>query len=597
MASGQSQSGYPYVHLSPPTHVGSTYPLTGTLSVCEGPTGGGGGPGCNPDEECCYGTNPDGSCCDPFTGCATQPVQGVAPGPALACKADGGNSYVSYDPVSFSMQTAVPQISSLNPNSGIIGTSGQFTVTGSNLVDAFGNSRINFYGSGVTGSIQQPASANQATVNYTIDANAPAGPGNVSVSTNWGESDFLKFTVNPANSAPPQGPIPDPCAVTSNPQVGYTSIVSTGTAGGSGTVEVSFSGSAFAGVTPIVTYGPYSTPSSIAASIAALITRNYLQYGLSAKAFGPNVVYNGSTALGAVSNVVSADGGATPSITTSTSAGTASTVQTVCRQAPSAPPPAVETTVIAWIDGDAIKLPPGGSPGLQSVFPAVGPWPVGSIGYAACELEVASLVAGNLLFASNTAEDMAYANAWLLKYSGNRDPGPSIIPSNFTSFNYQYRLFADFSPYNNIARALIGYTPEPCGTPGVYVQGDAYPQNQQTGTSSQLGLRYLLAETRVGLDGQEGWLTLNGNREIPWVWSVIEFTQDGKPTRFQKITDIVGCGGVSTTVNYQIFPTYSVYMTPLGGKVAPLYTTIHANSVAAFTNLPPGQELDASCIP
>jgi hypothetical protein len=34
--------------------------------------------------------------------------------------------------------------------------------------------------------------------------------------------------------------------------------------------------------------------------MAALISRKYLQYGLSARAFGPNIIYNGNTALGGV---------------------------------------------------------------------------------------------------------------------------------------------------------------------------------------------------------------------------------------------------------------------------------------------------------
>ncbi len=381
---------------------------------------------------------------------------------------------------------------------------------------------------------------------------------------------------------------PDPCAVTSNPQAGYSSIVSTGTAGGSGTMAVSFSGGAYTAISPTVIYGPSSTPSSIAAGIAALITKSYLQYGLSAKAFGPNIIYSGNASLGTVSNPTSG-----PSFTTTTSAAAAGEAQMACKNAPQAPMPQVEISVVAWINGDVIKLPPGESSQLKAAFPETGP---SLSSYAPCISTVASLTVGSLGYVTATAADKAYANAWLLKYTGNRNPGPSIIPSNFTSFNYQYRLFADYSPSQGISRTSIGYTPEPCGTPGIYALGAMYPENGQTGTSL-LGLQYLLAETRVGTAGQLGWITLNGE-EIPWVWSVIEFDQNGLPARYQNTSPVV-CGGAYPSVNYQIFPTYSVYLTLPGARIGTFITSLGElpGSVTTFTNLPPGQSLDQSCIP
>lgn len=146
----------------------------------------------------------------------------------------------------------------------------------------------------------------------------------------------------------------DPCAVTSNPHAGYSSIVSTGTASGSGTMAVSFSGTAFAAVSPSVTYGPYSTPSSIAANIAALITKNYLQYGLSAKAFGPNIIYSGGSTLGTVSNMAT---GASFSTDSSSTAATAA--ESACDDAPPQPPPTTLTAIQnLWFFGIGNTPPP-----------------------------------------------------------------------------------------------------------------------------------------------------------------------------------------------------------------------------------------------
>jgi hypothetical protein len=151
--------------------------------------------------------------------------------------------------------------------------------------------------------ISSPGVQSTETISVTgqILPSQTAGVVNFIVTNPDGDSDSGQFTVLPIPS-PPAAPPADPCAVGSDPQVGSTSIMSTGNTGGSGTMSVSFSGAAYAAVTPTVTYGPYSTPSSIAANIAALITKNYYRYGLSAKAFGPNVIYSGLETVGNVTN-------------------------------------------------------------------------------------------------------------------------------------------------------------------------------------------------------------------------------------------------------------------------------------------------------
>jgi hypothetical protein len=241
-----------------------------------------------------------------------------------------------------------------------------------------------------------------------------------------------------------------------------------------------------------------------------------------------------------------------------------------------------EITIVTWIDGNAITLPKGEGIVVEGLFPPLGPWPFLSSGWAACDAELVLLANGNIGVIPNDPADVDYANAWLLKYSGNSNPGASITPSTFTSLNYQYRLFADYSPGLNIHTTSIGYTPDPCGTPFAYVQGDAYSQNgnytgDPLGTGpSQQGYQFLLAETRVGAAGQAGWKALNNQHEIPWVWSVIEFDQNGNPIR------------LTAGANYQIFPTYSIYKNGMFVSKMPL----PAQSTAkAFAGLPPGQSL------
>lgn len=146
------------------------------------------------------------------------------------------------------------------------------------------------------------------------------------MANNEGESDYASFTV--------VSPWPaDPCAVSSSPKAGFSSFVSTGAAGGGGTVTVSFGGAAYSAVNQAVSYGPYSMPSSIASNIAALITSNYKQYGLTARAFGPNVVYSGKATLGTVNHAITG-----PSIGTDSSSTAASATAGACAEAPPSPP-------------------------------------------------------------------------------------------------------------------------------------------------------------------------------------------------------------------------------------------------------------------
>ena len=354
---------------------------------------------------------------------------------------DGGDC--EYDEVdayaSVNVPFPPPQITSLSTYSVNQGDQGTLTVTGTNLVQNTGDQlTINLSRNG--GPFTPIGTPTSTTATFSYDFTwYPVGSYTLTVANNEGESDGKAFTVNSAtpNVVPP----PDPCDVTSNPQVGFTSIVPTGSAGGSGTVAVSFSGSAFTAISPNVTYGPSSTPESIAASMAALITKNYFQYGLSAKAFGATVVYNGNTTIGTVSNVIQG-----PSVTTDSSSTAAKSTKAVCKGAPLAPAPPTEVTIVGWIDKKAITLPQGESATLDVVFPPSG---AGLLALPGCLAELGILATGHLGVVPNTANDKAYASAWLLKYSANSDPGPVINPSTFKSSLSSFRLFNDYAPSLN----------------------------------------------------------------------------------------------------------------------------------------------------
>jgi hypothetical protein len=115
----------------------------------------------------------------------------------------------------------------------------------------------------------------------------------------------------------------------------------------------------------------------------------------------------------------------------------------------------------------------------------------------------------------------------------------------------------------------------------------ADPHNGAVGTSL-FGDQYQLAEVRVDQAGQNGWNVLNNGREIPWVWSVIESTPNGYPD-LGRIQD-APLPLTNPTTNYQIFPTYSVYV---NGKLT--YKT-QQGTPAAFASLPPGLSLPQNLI-
>ncbi len=252
--------------------------------------------------------------------------------------------------VSLYIPAPPPVIGSIDPPYALRGGQGTLTVSGSNFANYNGDRLVlNFSGGGspfTLMSTQTPCTSGcTAAFSYDVSGYA-AGPSyQVWLSNNEAESEPVSFPIY-SKSLVTSGPAPFSCAVSSNQAAGFTSIVPSGiNLGISGNFSVSFGGSEFAGINPTVAYGPYSTPESIAASMAALITRNYAQY---AKAFGRNVIYSGtattssgSGTLGLVTNVFSGNGGASSSFVANPSPTAPNEAEMACESAPPPPPTSV----------------------------------------------------------------------------------------------------------------------------------------------------------------------------------------------------------------------------------------------------------------
>jgi hypothetical protein len=201
-----------------------------------------------------------------------------------------------------------------------------------------------------------------------------------------------------------------------------------------------------------------------------------------------------------------------------------------------------EVTVIAWIDKSQIIIPGGENTAL---FNALYGTP------DECAIQIGYWWAGvknNI----NNSYDAAFANAWLLYMSYNPAP-PSVITPSVQYSQGNYRFFNDWGAGRGIVQ--VGATPEPCGLGeliGWAPAGQPFPTyNGATGKTSSNNI-YQLAEARVGTAGQKVSQTINGGRTVPWFWSVIEFNSSNQSVNLISFPPASG--------NFQIFPTYSVYV-------------------------------------
>ncbi|MBZ2180166.1 MAG: hypothetical protein ACK6DY_06850, partial [Acidobacteriota bacterium] len=242
-----------------------------------------------------------------------------------------------------------------------------------------------------------------------------------------------------------------------------------------------------------------------------------------------------------------------------------------------------DITVFGWINPDAITLPTGANPKLVDDLNTL----------SRC---LATLLAwgdagknGGLptpppgfdpIFHVTADVDRRYANAFLVKNSGNSDPGSNItrwvIEAAFDvggQGKFAHRAYNRFQAFfvvrggriqPNISklqdRADAGYTPNPClsrvaqlAQPiALSVQAPELDRlNGITGISAAGDFVYHINQSRVGATGQAGDTYLNdrtsnltygvpGNT-TPWTWSVIQFDSSGN---------------LRIPLTAQVFPTY-----------------------------------------
>jgi hypothetical protein len=246
---------------------------------------------------------------------------------------NGANLTVGYPPAA---------VTSLNPSVWQAGTSFTLTVSGT----GFGTApTVNVSGAagvsaGQAMNISPDGTQIQVTVNVAADA--PDGTATVQVQPGYTGSSFICGNCNGGSSmgsstAEVQGAVQNQnsCQAAADSHSGFAGLVPTGTTvGGSGTMTASFSGGAFNATSVTVPYGPYSTPESIAAHVAAFLTKQYYNSGLSAQAIGSYVVYKSTAALG------------TPSLISSGSSFTQNTSPAAC--------PNVNTKFVLAVMNDSV---------------------------------------------------------------------------------------------------------------------------------------------------------------------------------------------------------------------------------------------------
>lgn len=201
-----------------------------------------------------------------------------------------------------------------------------------------------------------------------------------------------------------------------------------------------------------------------------------------------------------------------------------------------------DVVVIAWVNANAIDLPSRASLTL-----------IGALNLTeTCVPLVASWALGATEGLGSDA-DRAYANAFLVKNSGNAEPPNSSINPIAIQLGGDFRLFNRFQVRFSVSNGLItdpqyiqfvsqvGSTPNPCTRFLPSLSGEAHPSNGASGVVFGRTV-YQLTEGRIGSAGQAVSETING-RKVPWIWSVIKFDKSGFPD----------------ATDHAVFPTYYVY--------------------------------------
>ncbi len=200
-----------------------------------------------------------------------------------------------------------------------------------------------------------------------------------------------------------------------------------------------------------------------------------------------------------------------------------------------------DVIVIAWVDPLVIALPSGANQQLVDKLNFPG----------SCVQELTIWAAGSPLDLTSDA-DRAYANAYLVKNSGNAapllgiDPNTVLAAGDFRLFNrFKVKFSSSGGGISNLtilqSQSEVGNTPDPCYVfPSV--SGQAHFSNGARGVTASGANAFQLTEGRIGSAGQLVFLTINVHF-TPWIWSVIKFDASGN----------------LNTSDHAIFPTYYVY--------------------------------------
>jgi hypothetical protein len=210
-----------------------------------------------------------------------------------------------------------------------------------------------------------------------------------------------------------------------------------------------------------------------------------------------------------------------------------------------------QLTIIGWINGNApdILSTISEGPSTTALGTALNG---GSVTCNALEFAWASQAAVDL----NTAQDSAYATAWLINHASNAQPPNTITPASVLAAPTTYKIFNEFG--NGSGAWQMGQTENPCGGAAVswYTPSGQANQNMGTVGGTAAGNIYALAEGRIGFAAQLIGNTINCGGHIssvttctPWIYSVAEF--DSSTGETANVTD---------PANYSPFPTYFVYL-------------------------------------
>jgi hypothetical protein len=216
-----------------------------------------------------------------------------------------------------------------------------------------------------------------------------------------------------------------------------------------------------------------------------------------------------------------------------------------------------------------------------------------------CEVTLSAWANNPNTPALSAQTDISYANQFLVKFSANPPPPPTIDPVAFATAG-NYRLFNRYQvayrvknglvtadppkPIQN--QAIVGSTPDPCRFSPITAAGqvNTTAPNGAAGTTSSLSGVFQLNEGRLGQLGQQVNQALNGTT-TPWIWSVIKFDTQGQLVPFPSTV-----GTTPPARNPQIFPAYSIYKNGQLVQSLPqgdLQTFIHLNDSSQITS--PGQ--------